>query len=137
MRLKKISLPVCLGILFVFSACKRMSKDEKFKQELEQYTQKECPRQTDPYTRMDSVCYDIKSRTRSEYYMVMNELDNDSIFADERLMEGFREDLLKELKSSIQLKQYKDEGITFRYIYRSLSSSKTKLELTFTPEDYN
>ena len=126
-----------MGMVFVFGACKRETKDEKFKRDFEQFTQKECPKFMDDCTRMDSVCYDIESRTMTEYYTVMNDLDVDSLYADEELIGTFNETLLKGLKSSIQLKPYKDENITFRYIYRSLSTGKQYLELTFTPEDYN
>ena len=134
--MNKVLAIACLGILASFSACKRESKDEKFKRDFELFTQKDCPKLMDPCTRMDSVCYDIGSRTMTEYYTVMGELDDDSIYADEKVMGTYRETLQKGLKSSIQLKPYKDEGISFRYVYRSLSTGETRLELIYTPEDY-
>lgn len=137
MRIKKVFAIACIGAMIVCGSCKRETKNEKFKRDFELFTQKECPKFMDACTRMDSVCYDIKSRTLTEYYTVSDKLDVDSIYTDEQLISTFNETLLKGLKSSIQLKQYKDEGITFRYTYRSLSTGKTRLELTFTPEDYN
>jgi len=134
--MNKVLAIACLGILASFSACKRESKDEKFKRDFELFTQKDCPKLMDPCTRMDSVCYDIGSRTMTEYYTVMGELDDDSIYADEKVMGTYRETLQNGLKSSIQLKPYKDEGISFRYVYRSLSTGETRLELIYTPEDY-
>lgn len=134
--MNKILAIACLGILVAFSACKRETKDEKFKRDFELFTQKDCPKLMDPCTRMDSVCYDIGSRTMTEYYTVMSDLDVDSIYANEKVMESFRETMLKGLKSSIQLKKYKDEGISFRYLYRSLSTGEVRLELIYTPEDY-
>ena len=135
--MNKILAIACLGILVAFSACKRETKDEKFKRDYEMFTQKECPKIMDEWTRMDSICYDIESRTLTEYYTVMGRLDADSIFADEELIGDYTEKLLASLKGSIQLKKYKDEGINFRYHYRSLSTGEVRLELTFTPEDYN
>ena len=123
-------------MLLAFCACKRETKDEQFKSVFEQFTQTECPKFMDESTRMDSICYDIETRTLTEYYTVMNSLDNDSVYANEQLINSFRETMLKGLKGSIQLKRYKDEGITFRYHYRSDSTGKTRLELIYTKEDY-
>ena len=134
--MKKVLALLCMGALLVCGACKRETKDEKFKRDFEQFTQKECPKFVDADIRMDSICYDIDIRTLSEYYTVMNELDVDAIYADGQLMSTFRESMLKGLKGSLPMKAYKDESITFRYVYRSASTGKTRLELTFTPEDY-
>ena len=134
--MRKVLAIVCLGAIFVFGGCRRETKDEKFKRDFEQFTQKECPKFVDPNIRMDSICYDIESRTRSEYYTVFNQLDNDSIYTNDQIINPFRESILEELKNSIQLKTYKDEGITFRYDYRSNTTGKILLVLTYSPEDY-
>lgn len=119
---------VCVG-------CKRETKDEKIKNDIEQFTQKECPKFFDPCTRLDSACYDIASRTLSYHYTVQDVLDDETIYTEE-VTDAFRENTLRELRNSIQLKTYKDEGITFRYDYRSITTGKMLLELTFTKEDY-
>ncbi len=136
MDYNKVLALICFGTLLALCACKRETKDERFRREFQQFTQKECPKLIDENTRMDSICYDIDIRTLSEYYTVMNELDVDAIYADGQLMSTFRESMLKGLKGSLPMKAYKDESITFRYVYRSASTGKTRLELTFTPEDY-
>jgi len=128
-------LLLCLGTLLVCGACKRETKDEKFKRDFEQFTQKECPKFVDPCTRLDSACYDIGSRTLRYHYTVQDVLDDEEIYTEE-VIDTFRDNILKGLKSSIQLKAYKDEAITFSYDYRSITSGKMLLEMTFTPEDY-
>ena len=133
--MNKILAIACLGILVAFSACKRETKDEKFQRDFQQYTQKECPKYVDPCTRLDSACYDIQTRTISYHYTVQDKLDDESIYTDE-LTGLFHDDILKSLKHSIQMKTYKDEGITFHYDYRSTTTGKMLLELTFTKEDY-
>lgn len=133
--MNKIMSIFCLGAIIAFGGCKRETKDEKFKRDFEQFTQRECPKFVDPCTRLDSACYDIGSRTLSYYYTVQDMLDNDSIYTDE-LIEMFHDNICQELKSSIQMKGYKDEGITFRYNYRSITTEKVMLDLTFTKEDY-
>lgn len=133
--MKKIIAFACLGAIFVFGSCKRETKDEKFKRDFEQFTQTECPKFVDPCTRLDSACYDIESRTLSYHYTVQDMLDDEKIYTEET-NNAFYDDILKGLKNSIQMKSYKDEGITFRYDYRSITTGKMLLILTYTPEDY-
>ena len=135
MNFHKILLILGIGSVFTAISCKRETKDEKFWQDFQQFTQKECPKFVDPCTRLDSAFYDIDSRTICYYYTVQDALDIDSIYTDE-LKDAFRNNIQKGLKNSIPMKQYKDEGVTFRYTYRSITTGKTHLELTFTPEDY-
>lgn len=136
MQYNKVLAPLCLGMLLAFCACKRETKDERFKSDLLEFTQKECPKYIDPCTQLDSVYYNIETRTLTYYYTVQDFLDNDSLYTDE-VVEGFREDVLKGLKSSIQMKPYKDEGITICYRYRSTTTGKQLLKLTFEKEDYS
>lgn len=135
MRTHKTLTFALFGILLFTSACKRETKDEKFQRDFEQFTQKECPKFVDPCTRLDSAKYDVNSRTISYHYTVQDQLDDESIYTEE-LTDAFRDDILKGLKSSIQMKPYKDEGISFRYDYRSITTGKMLLELAYTPEDY-
>lgn len=134
--MKKSSTILALGVLLLSGACQRETKGEKFQRDFQQFTLKECPKFVDPCTRLDSACYDIESRTLSYYYTVQDMLDDDSLYTED-LIETFHNNILKELKGSIQMKGYKDEGITFRYDYRSLTRGKQMLCLIFTPEDYN
>ena len=46
-------------------------------------------------------------------------------------------ELLKSIQQSTQLKTYKEEGFSFRYIIRSEKNPTQVLdEVTFTPKDY-
>lgn len=135
MQINKVFSVLCIGILIVFGACKRETKDERFKREYEQYTQKECPKEVSLYTRLDSVCYSIENRTLTEYYTVWDVLEDKSFYTEETT-EALHNDILKELKGSIRMKPYKDEGITFCYDYRSQTSGERVIKLTYTPEDY-
>ncbi|MBO7119883.1 MAG: hypothetical protein J6W03_06155 [Bacteroidaceae bacterium] len=136
MQYNKVLAIALFGTLLACNACKRETKDEKFKRDYEQFTQKECPRHIDQYTRMDSVLYDIESRTLTEYYTVSGRLDVDSIYTDGTLISDFRESLLKGLKGDLLMKPLKDEGVTFHYTYRSATTGKTRLELTYIKEEY-
>ena len=134
-RMNKVLAILCLGALLL-GGCKRETKDERFQREFQKFTQNECPVLMDPGTRLDSAVYDIPTHTLSYYYTVQNDLDDESIYENEDLTSSFRSNMLKGLKGSLPMKPYKDEGITFHYAYRSISSGKTLYELTFTSEDY-
>ena len=128
-------LVILAATLLPFSACRRETKDERFRREYEQFTQKECPKDVNELTRMDSITYDIASRTLTEYYTVWGTLEVDSFYTDD-IVADLREDILKSIKSSIQLKPYKDEGINFRYLYRSRATGEQIVELSYTRDDY-
>ena len=133
--MKKVLAILCFGALLL-GGCKRETKDERFQREFEKFTQNECPVFVDPCTRLDSAVYDIPTHTLSYFYTVQDDLDNESIYSNEDMTSTFRSDIQKGLKGSIPLKSYKDEGITFHYAYRSISTGKMLFELTFTKEDY-
>ena len=91
----------------------------------------------DECTRLDSAVYNIESRTLTYFYTVSGRLDNESFFANEKMIADYYDAKLKSLKGSLQLKIYKDEGISFCYSYCSESTGKKYTEITFTSEDYN
>jgi len=128
-------LVVMAAATVLLGACKRETKDERFRRECEQYTQKDCPREMMEGIVLDSLSYDIGSRTRSEFYTLSGTLDNDSLLTDD-VRNDLRESLLKDVKNSLQLKAYKDEGISMRYVYISQASGKVLIELTLKQEDY-
>ncbi len=130
-------LAISCFILLVLGACKRETKDELFQREFQQFTQKECPKFVDECTRLDSAVYNIENRTLTYFYTVRGELDNETIYTNERMSSEFHNTILKGLKGSLQLKIYKDEGISFCYSYCSETTGEKYMELTFTPEDYN
>ncbi len=136
-RIMNKVLVISCFILMAFGACKRETKDERFQREFLQFTQKECPKFVDEWTKLDSAVYDIESRTLTYFYTVKGELDDEAVYTNEQMISDFHDTILKGLKGSLQLKVYKDESISFRYNYCSETTGKQYLEFTFTPEDYN
>ncbi len=134
--MKKSIISIVLCTLFLtFTGCRRENIDERIHREAKEFTEKNCPREMDPYTTIDSACYDMKNRIYSYNYTVQGLLDVDSIYTDE-LLNSFRETLLGQIKTSIQMKALKDQGVTFAYRYFSQESGKTLMNITFTKEDY-
>ena len=128
--MNKIMTILCIGAIFAFGGCKRETKDEKFKRDCEQFTKKNCPMQMISGICLDSLCYDIESRTRNEHYTIESNLDENML---QDMLHGI---ILKELKNNIDLKPLTDEGITFRYTYHSDTTGEILFDLTFTREDY-
>ena len=135
MQTRKALAVAIAGLLLACGACRRETRDEKIRRDFMEFTQKECPKFVDPYTCLDSAGYDIGNKTLSYHYTVKDTLDNESLYTDD-LISIFHDNVQKEQKGSLPMKPYKDEGITFRYLYRSATTGKMLLELTFTPEDY-
>lgn len=135
MQKNKVLIAAFLGTMIAAGACRRETKDEQVRRVFMEYTQKECPKFIDPYTRLDSARYDIAEKTLSYHYTVTDSLDDEQIFTEE-LINEFQNNVQKELKSSIAMRTYKEMGITFHYDYHSQSTGKMLLELNFTPDDY-
>ena len=122
-------------ILFILTGCKKQSFEERIFQEAKQFTQKNCPKKIDQYTVLDSCTFSITKRTYYYNYTVKDVLDIDSLYSQD-LYDYFREQLLAEIKNSIQLKNCKDAGIIFCYRYYSNRSGKILMQQKFTSKEY-
>ena len=122
-------------LLLGLTACKRQTLEERIQAEAALFTQKNCPKQVDKFTVMDSCVFSIPERTYYYNYTVKGDLDVDSIYTQD-LNEAFREDLLSGIKGSITLKACKDAGVSFCYRYYSDRSGKLLMMQKFTKKDY-
>ena len=129
MKKSILLLPV---IALACTACHKQTFDERVLAEVEQFNQKEAPKRLDMYTTFDSMNYDTKSLMISYFYTIEGNMDA-SVFP----VDAMREELLGNLRNSIQLKAHKEHGISFHYIYFLQKTGKPLLDCTFTPEDYN
>ncbi len=134
--MKKIHTILLFGSLSGLYACRHFENfDERCAREAREYTEKQCPRKTDQYTFMDSLTYDDRSRTLNYYYTLEGILDNDTVM-DAQACKSFKELLLKNVANSVELKTYKENGISFSYCYYSKTSGRVRLRVLFTPADY-
>lgn len=126
----------CLAVLcLTLASCGRKSIDEQFEENARQESQQMCPRKIDDCTMLDSIAYDIKTRTQNHYYTFSDMMDDESIFTDNFLAD-IRESMLKNLRNEIKLKKQMEAGISFGYHYRSASTGKTLLKIIFSKKDY-
>lgn len=102
------------------------SWEERCTEEAQRITETTCPRQMPYDIIMDSMTYDAQLNRFHYYYRVTGERDKPEIF-----ISGKEEmlDLLKQqYDNSIELKKYKDHGMSFRCIYYSGSTGQKYLD---------
>ncbi len=107
--------------------------DERCARECKEYTEKKCPVLITDGVTIDSLIYTAQSRTLTYYFTAGGVLDN-----PEKLRQSdLRSMLLKELKNSTNMKEYKEAGYNFCYVYFSEKNKGTRLfEATFLKKDY-
>lgn len=131
----RVLLSLLTLLLLSFSACKKQTMEERIYQEAQQFTKKNCPKAIDKFTMLDSCTFSITERTYYYNYTVRGALDVDSLYT-QKLYDLFRDQLLSEIKNSIQLKNCKDAGISFCYRYYSDRTGKIQMIQRFTSKDY-
>lgn len=127
-----------LAAVVMLCAC-HQTLDERIEKETQDYTRKECPKRLDPYTVLDSLTYTFNDsmRVHACYYSLSDMLDTDSVYNSD-VVEGFRENVLNDIRTNLNYRRLREHGVTFAYHYRSATNpEKEYVQLTFTPEDYN
>ena len=87
------------------------------------FTLNYCPQRKDSCQTLDSITYRAEDNSVHNWYVLNGVLDNDTLFS-KQLKDMLHDELLSNLKKSLQLKKYKDAGVTFVYHYRSATSGK-------------
>lgn len=107
--------------------------DERCAREAREYTEKKCPAQIIQGVTIDSLVYYPDSRTLT-YYFTAEGIIDDAKALKEHDLRGM---MLKELRNSTAMKDYKDAGYNFSYVYYSTKNKGTRLfETTFRKKDY-
>jgi len=115
----------------VLTGCKKQTFDERVQAEVDHFNEKEAPKRLDSITTFDSMQYDSKQLLLSYFYTLKTDLPMD-LFPKEDV----KQELLRNLRQSLQLKTHKEHGLLFRYKYILSPSGETLIDCTFTPEDY-
>ena len=115
----------------VLTGCKKQTFDERVQAEVDHFNEKEAPKRLDSITTFDSMQYDSKQLLLSYFYTLKTDLPMD-LFPKEDV----KQELLRNLRQSLQLKTHKEHGLLFRYKYILSPSGDTLIDCTFTPEDY-
>lgn len=123
-----------MASIFALTACHE-SLEDRAAREAKTFTEKNCPTPVKDNTRTDSLTFDKATRTIAYWYTLCGSADNAEGLQQqkEKLISVLREGV----KASTQLKAYKDEGFSMRYVYHSEKAPKeVLLDVTFTEKDY-
>lgn len=123
-----------LGLLILLTGCKE-TMEQKLQREAREFTERNCPHVIDDYTTLDSATYEKADTCYTYHFTVKGALDIDSLYGD-NLVSDLHDSYLSELKNNIEMKNLKEMGVTIQRIYRSESTGKPLLTLTFTKEEY-
>ncbi len=125
-------LLIGLFAALLLTSCQE-TMDERCARECKEYTQKKCPALITKGVTIDSLVFTAESRTLTYYFTTEGVLDNQETITQHDL----RGMLLKELKNSTSMKEYKEAGYNFCYVYFSTKNKGTRLfEATFLKKDY-
>lgn len=125
---------VCALLCSILTACRQETREERFARDARELTE-QCPIAIDTNTYLDSLVYDKENTTYQYCYSLHG-------FTDEQLTElvtypTFVEQIKFNVQNSVEMKPYKDAGITFRYYYYSKETGALLGSIEVTPEEYN
>lgn len=117
---------------FCFISCQE-SREKTFERLAKEYTSR-CPVIMGEGIRIDSMKYNPKTNTNSNYYTLSGKIDNpDSIQKNKEYMES---SMIAAVRNSVDLRDYKDFSTTIEYIYYSESSKKELYRIAVGPKLY-
>lgn len=136
-RMRSRMWPAPLLFLFWLIAGCGQSFDERMAEEARRYTGRQCPRKLDEGSRLDSLTYDVRSRTLTRWITLYGVLDDSlTLQRIERETPWLRNYLLGQTEADADLQEARRHGVSFRFIYRSAGRTAFRQEIILTPDDY-
>jgi len=115
-----------------FMACQE-SLEKRAEREATEYTEKNCPLLMNSFQVLDSFTFDKATHTFGYYYSLKGMMDTVAAIQPDQQ----HKILLDAVKNTTNLKAYKDENYSFKYIYRSHKDPQLLIyETTILPEEY-
>lgn len=128
--MKKIATIVLT--LLLLSGCQE-SLEDRCAREAREYTQKKCPTLVIKDVTLDSLTFQKATHTIQYCYTLGGVLDD----AEALKQHDLKGMLLKELKNSATMQQYKDAGYSFRYTYYSQKEpDRLLVDVVYRAKDY-
>lgn len=127
---------VCLlAVVSLTAVSCQENRMERFEREAREFTEKKCPQNFDNGIVLDSMVFHQGAENVMEYnYTVSGRLDDAAVFGE--LMKEIEPKMLSGVKSAVDLKDLKSNGITISYRYLSSKTGKELYRMNFTKEDY-
>lgn len=123
---------IFFSLILTFVSCQE-SLEERCDREAREFTKKNCPVVLDKDMTLDSMTFDKATTTIHYYYTVGGQVDD----AQALKRVNARKTLLDALRNTTSIKNYKEAGYNFNYIYWSKSKKGKKVaDYTFTKKEY-
>lgn len=123
-----------MAVVVLTCACQE-SLEERAARESVAYTKKNCPATLNKFTRLDSLTFDIKSKTFTQHLtLLIDSLTPDSVA---KMKHQLQEALVEAIRNDTNQKIYKDAGYSFRFVARAKEDKTVVLyDNTISKEDY-
>ena len=126
-------LPILLSLLLL-AACQEKKLD-RFERETREYTERNCPKQVDAITVLDSMVFHNDGSLNYIYYYTVTLTDEQRETFIGKL-DDIKDGVAKGLRNSIEVKAMKEAGLNFVYVYRDAASGKLVAKYTVTRKEY-
>lgn len=120
-----------LSAFLSLTACQE-SFDKRLQREARDFTENHCPQEPEPGTLLDSTTYAPNERVYTLWYSLAPENET----AIRERTELLHQLLLHELVADVNYINLKNEGITFRYVYRSQQTGALIYETQIKAKEY-
>ena len=121
----------CLLLALGLVACQE-NFDKRLQREAQEFTANHCPMEPAPGTRLDRATYSPAARTNTLWYS-LSPANEQATRENAGLLPRL---LVRELSGDVNFKAVKDEGITFRYVYRSQTTGEVVYDTKVTADEY-
>ena len=120
-----------LSAFLSLTACQE-SFDKRLQREARDFTENHCPQEPEPGTQLDSTTYAPNERVYTLWYSLAP--GNETAIRERT--ELLHQLLLHELVADVNYINLKNEGITFRYVYRSQQTGALIYETQIKAKEY-
>lgn len=126
----------CLMVLssFLFLSCQEKRLD-RFEREAKDYTIRNCPKQIDPITTLDSLVFRNDGSLNYSYYYHVT-LTEEQLHTFKTQLSDIEEHTLRALRASIDLRPVKEAGLNIEYIYLNAADGQQIAKFHFTKDQY-
>ena len=131
--MKPLSLAAWAAICMtsVLTSCHE-NFDKRLEREAREFTENRCPQEPEPETRLDSTTYHPEQHVYTLWYSLA--AANEAAMREQTAL--MHRLLVRELVGDVNYKMLKDEGITFRYVYRSQATGAVVYDTQVKAEEY-
>ncbi|EGN57086.1 putative lipoprotein [Hallella multisaccharivorax DSM 17128] len=119
---------------FFLTACHRATLEDMAAKTASDYTERYCPTPVEDFQRTDSITFDRGTHTFSYYYTLTGKIDDPAVI--EKGEKQILATIIGSLKENTSMKDYKQAGYNFRYVYRSQKNGNVMIDKTFKQKDY-